>query len=176
MAQLGGGLPPTVLACGQLAQVDEVVGAEAGQRLVAAMAVEHDRVALGRLAQHAVLRVGAGRDERLLLGAHEVAQVLLELRRRRLDAVLLHAVAERCHDGVDVRASSLRDPGEDADHVSCASVGRPPRLVLDDVEECRDGGRVEPTGQGGADAPRRVARRRTAAVRRVRNSSATAGE
>ena len=93
MTELGGGEHRAAAA--QLAQVDEVVWSVAGQRLVAAVAVEHDGVVLRRLAQHAVLRVGAGRDERLLLGANEVAQVLLELRRRGLDAVRLHPVAEQ---------------------------------------------------------------------------------
>lgn len=133
-----------------------MVRTEAREGLVAAVAVEDDAVALGRRTQDAVLRVRTGRDERLLLGAHEVAEVLLELRRRRLDAVLPHPLAERRDDGVDVLALVVARAGVDrGPRVLHAVGGRPTRLVLDDVEQRRDGGGVEATGQGRADAARR---------------------
>ena len=174
--ELGGspGRPRGTARPAQLAQVHEVVRPEAAESLVAAVPVEQGGrgcVTRRGLAHDAELGVGTGRDERLLLEAHEVAQVVLEVGRSRLHAVGLDPVAEGPDDVVDVAHLVGTRVGEE-DRPRLLDALRRGRLGADEtIDDRHDGSGVDAARERGRH--RAGARRRTAAVSRWRKSSTT---
>ena len=176
----------------ELAEVDEVVGDVAGHHLVGALPVEEHRDVLRRLAHHLELRVRAGGDERLLLGADEVEQVGLELVGGRQDLVRVDVAGADVEDVVDVALLVVDRPREDRGERVLAGADRAGRqlvaLVEELVDDDRDGAGVEaageatcppapptaaaaaPTRRAGACTPRPRRRRRGAARTRARGA------
>jgi len=142
-------LPPELLAPPgppQLAQVDHLVGDVAGEQLVAALAVQQHGHLLPGEAHDAPLGVRPRADHGLFLVPHEVAQLIDELRRRRVRVGRVGA--GRLDRHLDVRA--LVD-GVAVEHgrerleppLQRRGVGR---LLLEQLaHEADDGGRIEAT-------------------------------
>ena len=138
----------------ELAQIDEVIRRVARHQLVGTLTVDHHRDMLARLPHHAVLRVRSGRDHRLLLGPHEVAEVGHE--RLRVGFHLVHGqrVGALRRHRVDVAFLVVDLTGEHRrERLLASSEGLDVRTVFDHrlVQRGYDRRRVEPARQCRAD-------------------------